>query len=72
MVLGDSGIHARVEPACWDGVVATVVSGLRGGGPAAALAAGIRQCGELLARFGVARRPDDANELADELREGEP
>jgi len=71
VVLGDSGINRQVEAAHWEGVVATVVAGLRAGRPGAGLAAGIRQCGELLARFGVAIRPDDSNELADDLRRGD-
>lgn len=69
VVLGDSGINQQVETSHWEGVVATVVAGIREGRPGVALAAGIRQCGELLARFGVAIRPDDRNELTDELRE---
>lgn len=71
VVLGDSGINRQVETEHWEGVVATVVEGIRAGRPGAALAAGIRQCGELLARFGVAIRPDDSNELADDLRRGD-
>jgi putative membrane protein len=71
VVLGDSGINRQVEAQHWEGVVATVVEGIRAGRPGAGLAAGIRQCGELLARFGVAIRPDDSNELADDLRRGD-
>jgi putative membrane protein len=71
VVLGDSGINRQVEASHWDSVITPVVSGIRDGRPGAALAAGIRQCGELLARFGVAVRPDDSNELSDELRRGD-
>jgi putative membrane protein len=71
VVLGDSGINRQVAASHWEGIVATVVDGIRGGRPGAALAAGIRQCGELLARFGVAIRPDDSNELSDDLRRGD-
>jgi putative membrane protein len=71
VVLGDSGINRQVEAAHWESVVATVVEGIRTGRPGAGLAAGIRECGELLARFGVAIRPDDSNELADDLRRGD-
>jgi putative membrane protein len=71
VVLGDSGINRQVEASHWDAVVATVVAGIGAGRPGAALAAGIKQCGELLARFGVAIRPDDRNELSDELRQGD-
>lgn len=71
VVLGDSGINRQVEAPQWEAVVATVVEGIRRGRPGAALADGIRQCGELLARFGVAIQPDDSNELADDLRQGD-
>jgi putative membrane protein len=71
VVLGDGGINRQVEASHWESVVATVVGGIREGRPGAALAAGIRQCGELLARFGVALRPDDSNELSDDLRQGD-
>jgi len=71
VVLGDSGIHARVGPGEWDGVVHHVVSGLKSGDPEAALVAAIRECGEILARHGLPPRPDDADELPNDLRREE-
>lgn len=71
IVLGDSGINQKVEPGQWDGIVRTVVDGIRDGRPGEALASGIRQCGELLERHGVAIRPDDRDELPNELRRGD-
>lgn len=71
VVLGDSGINAKVEPGQWDGIVQTIVAGLRAGRPGEALVAGIRQCGELLERHGVAIQPDDRDELPNELRRGD-
>jgi putative membrane protein len=68
IVLGDSGINARVEQREWDSVVARIADGIRSGTPGAALATGIRLCGELLSRRGVAVRPDDTDELPDQLR----
>jgi putative membrane protein len=68
VVLGDSGINARVEQHEWDTVVAQIVDGIRAGKPGSALASGIRRCGELLARRGVAVLPDDTDELPDQLR----
>jgi putative membrane protein len=68
IVLADSGINARVEQHEWEAVVADVVEGIRSGRPGQALATGIRRCGELLARRGVAVRPDDTDELPDQLR----
>lgn len=71
VVLGDSGINQKVEPGQWDGIVRTVVDGIRAGRPGEALASAIRQCGELLERHGVAIRPDDRDELSNELRRGD-
>jgi putative membrane protein len=71
VVLGDSGIHRQVQPGEWDAVVRHVVSGLRKKTPKAAvtaLVAAIVECGEILARHGLPPRPDDADELPDDLR----
>lgn len=68
VVLGDSGINAKVRQDEWDGVVQTIVAGMKDGRPAEGLIEAIRQCGELLRRRGVKRKPDDRNELANRLR----
>jgi putative membrane protein len=68
VVLGDSGINAKVEQREWDDIVAGIVAGIRAGTPGKALAAGIRACGVLLERPGITRRTDDTDELADHLR----
>lgn len=67
VVLGDSGINARVEPGEWDGIVAGIVAGIKRGQPGQALVEAIGRCGELLQRQGVERRADDTNELPDRL-----
>ncbi|HEX5714585.1 MAG TPA: hypothetical protein VF179_00395 [Thermoanaerobaculia bacterium] len=71
VVIGDSGINRQVEQGQWDGIVRTVVAGIRAGKPGEALVSGIRQCGELLERHGVAIQPDDFDELSNELRRGD-
>ncbi len=71
VVLGDSGINERVEQGEWDGVVRIVVDGIHAGRPGEAVAAAVRECGALLERHGVARRADDADELANVLRREE-
>lgn len=71
VVLGDSGINQKVEQGQWDGIVQTVVGGIRAGRPGEALATAIRQCGELLERHGISRQADDRNELPDDLRRGD-
>ena len=68
VVLGDAGINARVEQREWDSVVRTVIEGVRAGRPGPAIAEAVAECGRLLARHGVARQPDDRDELPDRLR----
>jgi putative membrane protein len=68
IVLADSGIHQKVAPGEWDGIVAGVVQGIRAGRPGAALVTAIGECGQILERHGVERRPDDIDELPNELR----
>jgi len=65
VVLGDEGIHARVEPGFWDGVVATVTSGFRKGDFSLGLLAGIEAVAAVL-RAHFPREPGDVNELPDE------
>lgn len=71
VVLGDTGINAKVRQDEWDGLVERLAQGIRTGRPAAALVEAIRECGALLHRRGVEITPSDVNELADELRERE-
>jgi len=68
VVLGDAGINALVGQHEWDAIVADIAAGIRAGRPGAALAAGIRRCGELLKRRGMVIRPDDTDELPDSLQ----
>jgi len=68
VVLADAGINAKVGQHEWDGIVAELAAGIRGGNPGKALADSIRRCGELLARAGMVARADDTDELPDELQ----
>jgi putative membrane protein len=72
VVMGDKGIAARVRQEDWDGIIAGIVRGMKSGAPGDALVAAIGECGGLLERHGVARRPDDRDELGDGLRIGKP
>jgi len=69
LVVGDSGINAKIEKDDWREVVRRVVDGLKAGKPGDGLVDGIALCGTLLERHGVARRADDRDELTDEIRE---
>jgi putative membrane protein len=68
LVVGDSGINARVTQEEWDDVAQAVVRGIRSGSAAGGIAEAIDKCGQLLERRGVARRADDTDELRDDLR----
>lgn len=68
VILGDSGINAKVKQEEWDGIVKTIVDGIRSEKTAEGLIDAIRQCGELLKREGVARKQDDSDELPNALR----
>ncbi len=68
VVLGDSGINARVGQHEWDAIVAGIVAGMRADRPGKALAGAIARCGELLEHDHVARAADDADELPDTLQ----
>jgi len=67
-VLADTGISAVVPQQEWDGIVATIVAGLRGGNPCDALCSAIARCGDLLSeRF--PRKADDVDELPNLITE---
>ena len=68
VVLGDSGINAHVAPEEWQAIADDIVAGVRRSRPAAALAAGIEACGQLLAERGVPPDEEEANELPDRPR----
>jgi putative membrane protein len=68
LVMGDSGINARVGENAWEEVAQKIVRGIREGRAAEGLIEAVEQCGHLLEQRGVAIRPDDRNELPDHLR----
>ncbi len=68
LVLGDKGIHTKVEQSDWHNVVQHVVAGIKTGKPADGIVDGIRHCGTLLKKRSVKRRRRDRNELSDSLR----
>jgi putative membrane protein len=68
IVLGDSGINAKVNRSDWDEVVYPIVSGIKQGAPTDGMITAIKRCGGLLEQQGVRRRSDDKDELPDNLR----
>jgi putative membrane protein len=71
VVLGDTGINAKVDPAEWQAIADEVVGAIRRGDTAGGLCRGVAACGRLLAARGVARSEGDVNELPDEPRLGD-
>lgn len=67
-VVGDVGIDAKVEPGEWAEVVDRIREGIRHGALADGLVDAIGLCGDLLHRRGVEIRPDDTDELSDDVR----
>ena len=68
VVMGDEGINRAVETADWQAIVDRLVGGIHEGRPGDALVEAIGECGKLLESKEVAIRPDDTDELSDELR----
>jgi len=72
VVLGDSGINAKVQHADWQAIVDTIVDGIVQDRFVDGLVNAVGKCGALLERMGVNIRPDDRDELTDNLRVGRP
>jgi len=68
VVMGDAGINRAVPDNAWTDVVADLVAGIRAGRPAEALEAAVVECGRLLTEHRLEIRPDDIDELPNELR----
>jgi len=68
VVIADAGIHAVVPAGTWDRLAGDTAAMVRQSGPGAGLLAAVRKSGEILLAHGLARRVDDRNELADEVR----
>ena len=65
-VVGDQGIHGRVGDRHWNRVRDLMVEKLRENAPRQALERAIEELGQALAEH-YPRRPDDRNELSDEV-----
>jgi uncharacterized membrane protein len=65
-IVGDAGIHARVGDEYWAGVRDRMVETLRAGEPLRAIVDAVAEVGRVLAEH-FPHRPDDVNELGDEV-----
>jgi uncharacterized membrane protein len=68
-IIGDDGIHTRVGDDYWNGVRDRMVERLRAGALRAAVVGAVAEVGAALARF-FPRRPDDVDELPDDVSLG--
>jgi uncharacterized membrane protein len=68
-IVGDEGIHARVDPGYWDAIRDRMVAGLRDGTARDAVVQAVGDVGAVLARE-FPRRPDDVDELSDDVSLG--
>lgn len=66
-VLGDRAISEKLSDADWGEVCQAILAGIRSGKPAAGLEAGLRLCGEKLARH-FPRPAGDTDELGNDIR----
>lgn len=67
-VLGDKGINEKIKANEWSEVVGLVVEGIKNNQTAQGLANAVLKCKDLLLANGFVVRPDDTNELSDEIR----
>jgi len=65
-IVGDEGIHRHVGDAYWETVRDLMIARLREGRALEAVVAGVAEVGRVLARH-FPRRPDDRNELSDQV-----
>jgi uncharacterized membrane protein len=68
-IVGDEGIHARVDAGYWDAIRDRMVEHLRGGAARDAVVQAVTDVGAVLARE-FPRRPDDIDELPDDVSLG--
>lgn len=68
-IVGDAGVHARVGEPYWQGVRDAMVERLRAGAPRDAVVHAVTDVGLILRKF-FPRRPDDTNELSDDVSLG--
>ena len=66
-ILADKGINDHVPAGTWDGLVNSILDGIRAGQATDAICAAIAECGALLAQVSPADSRDNPNELPDTL-----
>jgi putative membrane protein len=67
-LIADSGITEKTEPDYWQSIVDDLIAGIKNKQTPEALAKAIEECGRLLKEAGFERKPDDTDELSNNLR----
>jgi putative membrane protein len=70
LVVGDSGINAKVKLSDWEEAVSLIIKGIKEKKPVEGIVTAIELCGSLLKKYGVEIRPDDTDELSNAPRIG--
>jgi putative membrane protein len=65
-VIADQGINAKVDRNVWQEIVDSIIHGIKNKGQAAAIAAAVDRCADILAAH-FPLKPDDRNELGNEV-----
>lgn len=71
IVMGDEGINAKVSSEEWQHIVDTIINGIKTKKVAEGIVEAILQCEDLLLKNGFVIKPDDTNELPDDIRIGQ-
>jgi putative membrane protein len=67
-LIADSGITDKTEPDYWQSIVDDLILGIKKKQTPEALAKAVEECGRLLKEAGFDRKPDDSDELSNDLR----
>lgn len=67
VVLGDTGISSVVKPEDWEEVVSHIIQGIKNKDVSAGILQAVKDCKKLLLDNKFKVRPDDTNELPDEI-----
>ena len=70
IILGDSGINAKVRQEEWQAITSSITAGIKAGRKAEAIAQSIKMCGDLLEKSGVKKEAGDIDELSNKVRIG--
>ena len=70
VILGDSGINAKVKQNEWQAIASSITSGIKLNRKADAIARSMKMCGDLLEKSGVKKETGDRDELSNDVRIG--